>query len=130
MQSTAPSSKNSASPAEEMRQIAFYRSEDVPLDEGENGSLPSWLMIELQGEIRFHTLEEEENLNKEDGEDGDVNTKDGGRVGGDGSLPVNGVVFFFLRMLLGESSGLRDGVLALDGRGVEDLQTSLLSFLL
>lgn len=62
------------------------------------------------------------------GEDGDVNIKDGGRVGEDGSLPVNGVVFLFLRMLLGESSGLRDGVLALDGRGVEDSQTSLLSF--
>lgn len=59
-----------------------------------------------------------------------MNIKDGGRVGEDGSLPVNGVVFLFLRMLLGESSGLRDGVLALDGRGVEDSQTSLLSFLL
>lgn len=59
-----------------------------------------------------------------------MNIKDGGRVREDGSLPVNGVVFLFLRMLLGESSGLRDGVLALDGRGVEDLQTSLLSFLL
>lgn len=59
-----------------------------------------------------------------------MNIKDGGRVGEGGSLPVNGVVFLFLRMLLGESSGLRDGVLALDGRGVEDLQTSLLSFLL
>lgn len=59
-----------------------------------------------------------------------MNIKDGGCVGEDGSLPVNGVVFLFLRMLLGESSGLRDGVLALDGRGVKDLQTSLLSFLL
>lgn len=59
-----------------------------------------------------------------------MNTKGGGRVGEDGSLPVTGVVFLFLRMLLGESSGLKDGVLDLDGRGVEDLQTSLLSFLL
>lgn len=59
-----------------------------------------------------------------------MNTKGGGRVGEDGSLPVTGVVFLFLRMLLGESSGLKDGVLDLDGRGVEELQTSLLSFLL
>lgn len=59
-----------------------------------------------------------------------MNTKGGGRVGEDGSLPVNGVVFLFLRMLLGESSGLKYGVLNLGGRGVEDLQTSLLSIFL
>lgn len=50
-----------------------------------------------------------------------MNIKDGGRVGEDGLLLVNGVVFLFLRMFLGESLGLRDGVLVFDGMGVEDL---------
>lgn len=56
--------------------------------------------------------------------------KDGGHFEGGEGCSFCDVDFLFLRMLLGESSGLRDGVADLDGMGVEDFETSLVSFLL